>query len=69
VVEVRGKGLMRGAVLDAPIARDVVRTALANGLVTNATDEHTLRFVPPLVITQDHVAEGLTTLRDALLAV
>lgn len=66
VVEVRGKGLMRGAVLDVPIARDVVRTALANGLVTNATDEHTLRFVPPLIITRNHVDEALPILHNAL---
>jgi acetylornithine/N-succinyldiaminopimelate aminotransferase len=66
VIEVRGKGMMRGAVLDEPIARDVVRNALANGLVTNATDEHTLRFVPPLIISREHVDDAMAVLRTIL---
>jgi acetylornithine aminotransferase len=66
VIEVRGDGLMRGAVLDAPVARDVVRTCLQNRLIINATDEVTLRLVPPLIVTSDEVDSALAILRSAL---
>ncbi len=55
IVEVRGEGLMRGAVLDRPIARDLVRWGMSKGIILNATDDNTLRFVPPLIIEAQHV--------------
>ncbi len=69
IVEVRGHGLMRGAILNRPIAREIVAACLKNGLIINATDESTLRFVPPLIITSGDVAESLQTLRDAIVSV
>lgn len=46
---------MRGAVLDRPIARDLVRWGMSKGIILNATDDNTLRFVPPLIIEAQHV--------------
>jgi hypothetical protein len=66
VVEVRGKGLMIGAVLDKPIARDAVRECFERRLIVNATDEHTLRLVPPLVLTEAQAVQALQTLADVL---
>jgi acetylornithine aminotransferase len=49
VNEVRGMGLMIGIELDRPCG-DIVRRALAAGLVTNVTAERVIRLLPPLVI-------------------
>lgn len=68
VVEVRGDGLMRGAILDRPIARDVVRECLNHQLIINATDEWTLRLVPPLIVTEADVSEALAILALVLSA-
>ena len=54
VLEVRGMGLMIGVELDRPCG-DVVKQALAAGLVVNVTAENVVRIVPPLVISE---AEG-----------
>jgi acetylornithine/N-succinyldiaminopimelate aminotransferase len=49
VKEVRGMGLMIGVELDRPCG-DLVRRALAAGLVMNVTAERVVRLLPPLVI-------------------
>lgn len=66
IVEVRGHGLMRGAVLDRPIARDVVKWGIEHGVIFNATDDHTLRFVPPLIVSAEQVDLALDLLSAAL---
>ena len=65
--QVRGMGLMVGAVLDGPGA-DIVRRCLADGLLINCTAERVLRFLPPLVITEVQVDEGMAILARALAA-
>ncbi|WP_185994790.1 acetylornithine transaminase [Nocardioides campestrisoli] len=57
VTAVRGPGLMVGvdlASLDAPA---VVAAGRAEGFLLNATGPGTLRFVPPLILTEDDVSE------------
>lgn len=66
VVEVRGKGLMLGAVLDKPVARDIVRACFERKLIVNATDELNLRFVPPLIVTEEQVAKAIRILAEAM---
>ena len=56
VREVRGKGLMIGVELDRPCG-DLVRRALAEGLVMNVTADRVIRLLPPLVITQAQARE------------
>lgn len=63
--EVRGRGLMLGVGLQAPIARRIVREALSTGVVVNAIGEHTLRLVPPLVLSRDEADEALERLQRA----
>jgi len=59
IKEVRAMGLMIGADLAEPNARQVVMEALGKGLVLNATGDHTLRFVPPLIITRELVDKAI----------
>lgn len=65
VAEVRGRGLMQGIELRRE-AKPVVRAALEQGLVLNATAVRVLRFLPPLTITIDEIDEGMTKLAAAL---
>jgi acetylornithine aminotransferase len=52
VKEIRGMGLMIGVELDRPCG-DIVRRALAAGLVTNVTADKVIRLLPPLVIKEE----------------
>jgi acetylornithine aminotransferase len=52
IVEVRGMGLMIGVELDRPCG-DIVKTALARGLVVNVTADNVIRLLPPLVMNAD----------------
>lgn len=61
----RGRGLMWGVDITDP-AKDVVARALELGLVLVSAGDHTLRLLPPLVITRDELAEGLATLERAI---
>ena len=65
VLEVRGRGLMLGAELDRP-AGPIVAAALEAGLLVGSAGETVLRVTPPLTITGDEVAAGLTLLEEAL---
>jgi len=67
--EVRGRGLMIGAVLaDAHKGRagDILDHAAARGLLLLQAGPDVLRFVPPLSITDEELAEGLSRLHAAL---
>ncbi|MGN6322112.1 MAG: acetylornithine transaminase [Dyella sp.] len=69
--EVRGRGLMLGAVLTDAYrgkAGEVLDVAAAHGLLMLQAGPDVLRFVPPLNIAADDVSEGLTRLRAALRA-
>lgn len=61
VTEVRGRGLLRGAQLDVPIANELVDEGLAAGLVLNHIGDSIIRFLPPLVITREQIDEGMDT--------
>ncbi len=67
--EVRGRGLMLGAVLKpeyAGRAGEILDHAAAQGLLLLQAGPDVLRFVPALNIGDDEVAEGLARLRRAL---
>lgn len=58
----RGKGFMQGLVVSGCPVGDIVKKALANGLVIISAGSDVLRFVPPLIITEqdiDHMVELL----------
>lgn len=64
--EIRGKGLMVAIELNDGIAKDIVNEALINNLVINNTSENTLRFLPPLIITEEQIDEGLFILESII---
>ena len=69
--EVRGRGLMLGAVLKpahAGRAGEILDHAATNGLLLLQAGPDVLRFVPALNIGDEDVAEGLARLRIALQA-
>jgi predicted acetylornithine/succinylornithine family transaminase len=64
IAAIRGRGLMVGVDLAQPIARKVYQSLFAQGVIANATGDHTLRFVPPLAVTEsdcDRVVDALGT--------
>ncbi|MFP4597811.1 MAG: acetylornithine transaminase [Persicimonas sp.] len=63
--EVRGCGLMIGADCGDD-AHDIYLECRNHGLLINTAGGDTLRFVPPLVITESDVNEALSRLADAL---
>jgi len=69
--EVRGRGLMLGAVLAETYrgkAGDVLDVAAAHGLLVLQAGPDVLRFVPPLNISDEELSEGLSRLHAALRA-
>jgi acetylornithine/N-succinyldiaminopimelate aminotransferase len=67
--EIRGRGLMLGAVLKpayAGRAGEILDHAAAHGLLLLQAGPDVLRFVPPLTIRDGEVADGLVRLRAAI---
>lgn len=62
--EVRGVGLMVGLVLDQP-AKPLETKLLDMGLITLATAETVIRFLPPLNVKENEIAEALDMVDDA----
>ena len=68
IVDVRGEGLILGAELSSSEhGRDIVNACLAKGAIINCTAGKVLRFIPPLIITQEQVDE-VTGIMDGVLA-
>ena len=65
VRDVRGAGLMWGVDITEPAA-DVIARARDAGLLVISAGEHTLRLLPPLVISRDDLLRGLAILKGAL---
>jgi acetylornithine aminotransferase len=57
IAEVRGRGLLIGVGLSAPVASDVVAAAQERGLIVNAANPETVRIAPALTIGDAEVAE------------
>lgn len=69
--EIRGRGLMIGAVLDDAYkgrAGEILDLAAAHGLLILQAGPDVLRVVPPLTITDEETAEGLERLHASLAA-
>jgi acetylornithine/N-succinyldiaminopimelate aminotransferase len=62
---VRGLGLMWGVDVSEP-ARDIITRAMHAGLLVCSAGEHTLRLLPPLVVTKGDVERGLALLKQAI---
>lgn len=66
VEEVRGEGLMIAVVLARQNAKEIMRACFDRYLITSATDERTLRLVPPLIITKRQIDQAVGILANAL---
>jgi acetylornithine/N-succinyldiaminopimelate aminotransferase len=64
--EVRGKGLLLALELGRPIASEIVKRALAAGLLINAPKPSVLRFMPALNVSRDEIDEMLRILCQIL---
>ena len=65
VLEVRGKGLMLGLVVDAD-PREVVEAMQAQGVLALTAGKNVVRFLPPLVLKEDTLEEAVDMMSDAL---
>ncbi len=61
IKDVRGRGLLIGMELDFP-GKDIVSACIKEGLLINCTIDYVLRFMPPLIITEQEVDRLLETL-------
>ncbi len=66
---VRGRGLLLGLELAAPVAGDVEAACRERFLLVNAVRPDVVRLAPPLTISRGEVDQALATLADALAAV
>ncbi|MBS1817118.1 MAG: aspartate aminotransferase family protein [Acidobacteria bacterium] len=65
IKDVRGAGVMRGLELDRDAAA-IVPAGLKHGVVVNRTAENVIRLLPPYVISEADLDEGLARLDRAL---
>lgn len=64
VAEIRGLGLMLGVVLDQP-ASPVVEACLQEGLLVTAAGGNTIRLLPPLIVSEAEIEDGVNRLAAA----
>lgn len=61
----KGKGLMQGIQITKPVG-EVVKAAFEEGLLLIGAGKDVIRFVPPLIITKEHVDEMIEILKKIL---
>jgi acetylornithine aminotransferase len=66
VAAVRGRGLLRGIVLNAPVAAAVADAALDAGFIINAPRPDILRLAPPLIVSAAQLDTFVSALPDLL---
>lgn len=66
VLELRGRGLMIGIVLDRPCG-ELVRLALDEGLLINVTAGSVIRLLPPLILSDEQADDLVKRLGDLVL--
>ncbi|MDP2930976.1 MAG: acetylornithine transaminase [Chloroflexota bacterium] len=66
VTDVRGRGLLQAMEFNRNIAESVKVACMGRRLLVNRLKPNTLRFMPPLIINRDDVAEALGILDEVL---
>jgi acetylornithine/succinyldiaminopimelate/putrescine aminotransferase len=61
VKDVRGKGLLIGMELDFD-GKEIVSSCLKEGFLINCTLGNVLRFMPPLIITEEEIDQLISAL-------
>ncbi|HCA27506.1 MAG TPA: aspartate aminotransferase family protein, partial [Betaproteobacteria bacterium] len=65
IVQIRGIGLMIGIELDRPCG-EIVKQALAAGLLINVTADSVIRLLPPLIIRREEARQLVDRLADII---
>ncbi len=65
IVEVRGLGLIIGLEIEGDGAK-VAKLCQEQGLLINCIGGKTLRFLPPLIIEEEHIDLAVSVLQEAL---
>jgi len=66
ITAIRGTGLLMALTFNSDIAEDMVMACLEKGLLVNKVKPNALRFMPPLVITEQDIDEGLKIIEEVL---
>ena len=66
ITAIRGTGLLVALTFNSDIAEDMVLACLEKGLLVNKVKPNALRFMPPLVITEEDIDEGLKIIEEVL---
>lgn len=69
VSEVRGWGLINGLVLNADVeltSADIVKAAIAEGVLLVPAGPKVVRFVPPLIVSEAEIAQAIEAIRRAM---
>jgi acetylornithine/N-succinyldiaminopimelate aminotransferase len=61
----RGKGLMQGLEFSIPV-KDIIANALKEGLILISAGQYVIRFVPPLILEEEHVDKMIQILTKTL---
>lgn len=65
IVERRGAGLMQGLVFDRPVG-EIISKAIDKGLILINAGANIIRFVPPLIITEENIDEMFAILDSCI---
>jgi acetylornithine/N-succinyldiaminopimelate aminotransferase len=68
-IGVRGRGLLLGLELDAPVAADVEAACRERFLLVNAVGADVVRLAPPLTVSRQEIDQALALVDEALRAV
>ncbi len=67
ILEVRGLGLMVGVEISSPeLAKTIAAGLLERRIIINRTHETVLRFLPPYLITREHVDQAVNAIDEIL---
>ena len=66
ITQVRGRGLLIALEFKGEIAEEIALACLNKGLLVNKVKPNTIRFMPPLIISQKEVDEAISILEDTL---
>ena len=65
ILEHRGVGLMQGLLFDRPVS-PIINKAIEKGLLLINAGPNIIRFVPPLIITKEHIDTMITILQQCI---
>ena len=64
IKEIKGTGLLIGIVFTSDISERLVLKCLENRLLVNAVKPNIMRFMPPLIIEENHIDEAVNKLKE-----